>query len=123
MEKYKAHDEIYQTLLQAEKYIDKSFTIWKKYHILKKSELIKKFENIYNSIPKELKENKDYIIENDENNVFVIFENVNPILMSLPTFLGLTILNRNDLEDIIDNIYSVLPANIMLCRNNEEKQL
>ena len=112
----------YTVMRQIEAYIDNGFTILGSYKIVKKTELYNKFKTLYNSLPKEIIDNKDYIIEQHEENIFSLLSKINFMLEESKTYLDFIVINIKTIIIYIDKMYIALPEDIMICRklNNQE---
>ena len=111
-----SNDSIYDIINQTEICIEQGFPLVAGYSIFKKSELHNSFKTIYENLPSELIENKEYIMQNKESNVFVQLNKVNSLLMQAKVFCGMIVLSKSVLYNIIDNIYIELPDDIMLSK-------
>lgn len=110
--------DTYKIMEQIENYINCGLSLFGGFSILKKSELYDKFKALYNSLPKELVENKDYLNRQKEENIFTIFSQINFILEQSKTFSDFILINLTTITNILDKMYETLPEDIQICKKN-----
>lgn len=112
-------DKLYTAMTQVEEYIDKGFTLLGYYRLVKKSGLYNKFKNIYDSLPQELIDNRDYLNRQKEENIFSLLNKMSILLEQSKTFLGFMIVNVNIITSCLDKMYASLPEDIKMCRGDD----
>ncbi len=112
-------DKIYTAITQVEECIDSSLRLWGYYYrVVNKSCLYNKLKNLYDSLPKELIDNKDFLNRQKEENIFTILNEISLMLEQSKTFLGFMIINVYTMTNRIDRMYASLPEDIKMCRKN-----
>ena len=112
-------DKLYAAIAQIEEYIDNGLTLLGYYCIVKKSGLYNKFKLLYDSLPQELMDNRDYLSRQKEENIFSLLNKVSFMLEQSKTFLGFMIVNVNTIMISLEEMYASLPEDIKMCRGDD----
>lgn len=110
--------ELYTAIDEIEKYIYSGFSVFGGYYIVKKTELYNKFKKVYNSLPQEILANRDYLKTYKEENIFSTLNKVDIMFKNSKIFLGFILINVKTVTNIIDEMYTVIPIDINICRKN-----
>lgn len=111
---------LYNVIAQIEKFVCEGFTIFGgPYRLVYKSGLYNKFKLLYDSIPQELINNKDFLSRQKEENIFSILNEMSFMLEKSKTFLGFMFVNIYIIESNLDKMYTSLPEDIKLCRSRQ----
>lgn len=111
---------LYNVIAQIEKFVCEGFTIFGgPYRLVYKSGLYNKFKLLYDSIPQELINNKDFLNRQKEENIFSILNEMSFMLEESKTFLGFMFVNIYVIESNLDKMYTSLPEDIKLCRSRQ----
>ena len=113
-----SQDKLYTAMTQIEDYIYKGFPIFGSYSFVYKSGLYNKFKLLYDSLPQELIDNRDYINGQKEENIFSLLNKMSFMLEQSKTFLGFMLVNVNTITNSLDKMYASLPEDIKMCREN-----
>lgn len=104
----------YKILEQIEKLVYKGFRVFGGYSFVHKMSLYNKFQEFYNILPQELKDNRDVFIAQAEENVFSLLNEINFKLERSRSYLGFILIKVDFIMNKLDMIYAVLPDNIKL---------
>lgn len=112
--------DTYKIMEQTENYINCGFSLLGGFRVVKKSELYEKFKMIYDSLPQELIDNKNYLDSQKATNIFTIFNEINSILTQSKSFSDFILINLTTITNILDKMYETLPEDIQICKKNNK---
>ena len=112
-------DSLFYNLNDIETFLDKTYSLIGSFCIVRKSDLFNKFKSLYEVMPSEIVENKDYLIRNKEDNIFVQLNKINYLIEHSKIFYGLIIINKNIIFNTLDKIYALAFEDIKFCREHK----
>lgn len=109
-------EKLYTIFSELETFIDSGLRILGSFSIVNSSELYKKFRMIYDLLPDEVKQNKDNLKREKEDNVIAQLDKLNLLLGQSLSIGSFIIINTTDILKILDSIYTKLPEDVKFCR-------
>ena len=109
-------DKLWSAMNNVEDYVENSYPIFGNYYLVRKSGFYNKLQLLYNSLPQELINNKDYLNQNKDENIFSFLNEISYKLERSKTFLGLIIINSNTIKIGMDLMIELLKEDMAFCR-------
>lgn len=101
-------DAIYKAMNNFESILDRGYWITRDIRITKKSDLISAIDNIYSKIPDEILRKKEFIIAQNETNIFSLIQNLKNLIDTRKSIFNLLIINYSTTEKLLDKIYELV---------------
>ena len=95
-----------------EEYITLGIPFWRKHTLVLKKDLDNKIQELYNSLPQELIENKNYLNMHKKENIFSLINQMYLLVKQSKTFSKFVLINTESLVQILDIAYTTLPDDI-----------